>query len=736
MPLNPRLLRRLFATAAVVIVLIVSAFYLRGILQERPVGNIPKIPADVAQSTKGFTFSKSEGGRTLFTIHAAQEEQLKENDRAELHDVNIVVYGRQSNRFDQIYGSEFQYDPHSGDVIAQGDVNIDLEGDTTGASRPDQAPPQEIKNPIHLKTSGLLFNRNSGLAETQKLIEFHLPEANGSAVGATYDSHDNLLTLKSAVRVVTTGKKSFTVTAQKAVMTKEPRRAVLHSARLEQQSRSIQANKVTVLLRPDNTIERLLGEGNVHIEDSGARGFKMTAPQAEMLVVGKQQIRSGVLTGGVSFEGGGSSPAQGIAKRLLLDFGPRNQVTKARAEDSVQISQGPDNKLMQLQADAVDLLIGDGKKLEKASTSGAAQILIAQGKTRTTITAGQFQAAFNARNRPSSILGGPNVQTVSTTAGKTEQITSSDEIRASFNNQNAIQEVEQNGNFRYQQGGQIATSDHARYLAADENVTLTGSPRVQDTGGMVTAETIQVNRKANILVAQHNVKTTYTDLKAQPSGGMLGSSDPIHVTGSSMVANQKTGEAKFTDARLWQNANIVEAPVMLFDRQHRSLQAQASTLARVKCAFVQADKSGQLIPVDVTADRLTYVDGERKAVFSGNVLVRSSETTINAGNVQVFLLPHGGQSGSQLDHIVAQGEIQIEQPGRKATGNQLIYTARDDKLVLTASQGRRPVILDAQRGEVTGDSLTFYRHDDRVVVDSDKSSPTVTQTRIPDASKK
>src|SRR5215831_12656641 len=108
MPLNPRLLRRLFATGAVIIVLIVSAFYLRGILrQQRALGRIPKVPSGVAQSTKGFTFSKSEGGRTLFTIHAASEEQLKDSGKAELHDVNIVIYGRQSNRFDQIYGAEF-----------------------------------------------------------------------------------------------------------------------------------------------------------------------------------------------------------------------------------------------------------------------------------------------------------------------------------------------------------------------------------------------------------------------------------------------------------------------------------------------------------------------------------------------------------------------------------------------------------------------------------------------------
>src|SRR5215469_3355472 len=197
MPLNPRLLRRLFAIGALVVVLIVSAFYIRGIIKgNRELGKIPKMPEDVSQSTKGFTFSKSEGGRTLFVIHAASAEQLKDSGRAELHNVNIVIYGREANRFDQISGDDFQYDPRSGEVIAKGEVQIDLESDSKGSSRPDQAPPQETKNPIHLKTSGLVFNQKTGLAETKELIEFRVPEANGSAVGATYDSHSNVMTLK------------------------------------------------------------------------------------------------------------------------------------------------------------------------------------------------------------------------------------------------------------------------------------------------------------------------------------------------------------------------------------------------------------------------------------------------------------------------------------------------------------------------------------------------------------
>lgn len=735
MPLSPRLLRKLFAAGAVIAVLVVSAFYLRGILRFRHVTSIPSIPSNVQRSTKGFTVSKSENGRTIFTIHAAQAEELKDSGRAELHDVNIVIYGRQSNRFDQIYGADFQYDPKTKDIVANSEVHIDLQSDAEGAQRPDQAPPQEMKNPIHLKTSGLIFNQNTGLASTRERIEFRLPDASGSAVGATYDSRANLLKLLSDVRLVTTEKHKAVITARSALITKEPLKAVLQSGRVEEQSRSIQADKITVFLHDDNTIERVLGDGNVIAEDSSPKGFKINAPQAEMLMTGKDQVRSGTLSGGVTFEGHGPSPTHGSAARLLLDFGPGNILTKVQARDAVQLAQGTASKSTQLQSDGLDFLLNKGKKLEKAITSGAARVLVAQGNTKTVITADQFQEQFNARNRPTVMSGSSNVKTVSTTPGKADQITTSREIVATFNDQNAIEQIEQNGDFHYQQDQQTATADRARYIPAEETIYLIGSPRVKDASSTLTAENIQLNRKTNVAVAQRDVKVTYTDLKPQPNGGMLGSADPIHVTGSSMTASRNTEQAKFTNARLWQSPNIVEAPVIIFDRARRSLQAQGSAEARVNAVFIQQDKGGKAVPVNVTADRLSYVDAERKAVFSGNVLTKSAETNLTANTVQILLTPRGNQGGSQLDRIIAQGDIQIEQPSRKATGNQLVYTAADEKMVLTASDGKRPIISDAERGEITGDSLTFYRHDDRVLVDSKETSKTLIQTRIRDASK-
>jgi len=44
--------------------------------------------------------------------------------------------------------------------------------------------------------------------------------------------------------------------------------------------------------------------------------------------------------------------------------------------------------------------------------------------------------------------------------------------------------------------------------------------------------------------------------------------------------------------------------------------------------------------------------------------------------------------------------------------------------------GGPPSIFDAEHGKITGDSLTFYKRDDRVLVEGKEASPTVTTTRV------
>jgi len=392
----------MFAAGAMLVSVIAVGFYLHGVLKPGP--DIPKvnnnIPRDVIQTGKGYSYSKTEGGKTIFTIHADSVQEFKEGGRVALHDVSIIVYGRNQDRSDQIYGADFAYDPAAKVVIAQGEVRIDLEANSAAAA-PSGESPTETRNLIHVKTSGLTFNENTGIAQTKAPIEFRVPEGSGSAVGATYDSHGGVLTLKSAVKLTSTGKRKATITGQSATITKNPNKVVMQSARVEEPDRTISADKVTVFLRNDNNIDRAQASGNLHALETGAKGYDVTAPAGELEMGEANQVRRGSLSGGVTFASRGESPAEGSAGKILLTFGPANQLVKARAQESVRLRQGQPGKSQELHAAAVDLAIKNGRTLDKAVTSeGPAEIVREQAQGKTTISAGRFETTFNKQNRP------------------------------------------------------------------------------------------------------------------------------------------------------------------------------------------------------------------------------------------------------------------------------------------------------------------------------------------------
>src|SRR5579864_9468020 len=194
MPLKVYRLRRMLAATAVLLSLVVAAmyFYARSkatnVLKQIP----GKIGYNIKQTATGFQFSKSDGKRTLFTVQASNIKEFKLDGNAELHNVSIVLYGRDSSRFDQIYGDDFGYNQKTGDVTAKGEVQIDLLANPAGLASPDQSAPKELKNPIHLKTRDLIFNRETGNAATNERVEFRTPQASGSAVGVGYAGKANV----------------------------------------------------------------------------------------------------------------------------------------------------------------------------------------------------------------------------------------------------------------------------------------------------------------------------------------------------------------------------------------------------------------------------------------------------------------------------------------------------------------------------------------------------------------
>jgi lipopolysaccharide export system protein LptA len=802
-------LRRWFALGAILMIATVAGMYFYAQMRLRKVvHDIPaKMGLNVQQTAEGFSISKSVEGRTQFTVSASKAVQFREGGRADLHNVKIVVYGKDASRFDRITGDDFEYDPTSGNVNAKGTVLIDLEANPEGMRHSDQTPPEQTREPLHLETDGLIFNKNTGDASSAGKVVFRTPQASGSAVGIKYVAKTGTMNLLSAVVVTVNRPQPVHLNADHGVITKQPRQVFLTGVHVSREQQQAESDQATFFLREDNTVDHILAEGDVRSEIHGRAETHERSDRAELFLTGTRNLlTTAVLTGNVQIANGDAAsrvstethaegaqgeaaqnqgaqarqaqPAQAAAGRVTLHFAGQSagqQMLKTvHAEDGVRLSQknnqsgtgvGSAGLLsssakggtqdIEMTSPVMDFIVKDGRLLESAETSGPPQIVITQpgSNQKTVVTAAKFTAKFTEKNRLATLHGEPDARIVSSlidaskaatsksgggqagAAGQTDRVSTSRMLDVVFLPEGGIASITQTGSVAYSDGTQKAWAQRGEYTTADQMLVLSGSPRVVDNGMTTTAQTIRMNRATGDAVAEGNVKSTYSDLKAQPDGGMLASSDPIHVTSRSMTAHRSPSIAVYTgDARLWQDANVVEAPTLQFDRDHRWLIAQGTLAQPVSTVLVQVDKSGKVTPVHITSARLNYADSERRIFLDGGVIAKESDATMTGQQMTVFLLPRSeSKAGTnpampgQVDRIIAENRVVITQPTRHAAGERLVYTAADDKYVLT---GGPPSIFDAERGKTTGDSLTFYRHDDKVLVEGRETSPAVTRTQV------
>jgi lipopolysaccharide export system protein LptA len=787
-------LSRWFAVGAILMIATVAGMYFYARWRVRKVVyDIPaKMGLDIQQTAEGFSISKSVEGRTQFTVSASKAVQFKEGGRADLHNVKIVIFGKDASRFDRIAGDDFEYDPSSGIVNAKGTVLIDLEANPEGIRHSDQSPPEQTRVPLHLETDGLVFNKNTGDASSTGKVVFQTPQASGSAVGLQYVAKTGTMNLLSAVVMTVNRPQPVHLDADHGVITKQPHRVVLNTVHMSRDQQEGWSDQATFFLREDNTVDRILAEGDVKSEIHGRSETHERSDRAEMWLTGTRNLLTvAILTGNVQLASLGAQPADAAAGRVTLHFAGSSAgqqlLERVHAEDGVRLSQKNSRsgtlvavatpvstsvllstpakggeQDVEMTAPEMDFMVKDGRLLERADTSGPPQIVITQpgANQKTVVTAAKFTAKFTDKNRLATLHGEPDAKIVSSidasrvdaskagstktgAPAQTDRVSTSQMLDVVFLPEGGVRSITQTGGFTYVDGTQKAWAQRGEYTTADQLIVLTGSPRAVDGGMTTTAQTLRMNRATGDAFAEGNVKSTYSDLKAQPDGAMLASSDPIHVTSRSMTAHRSSAIAVYTgDARLWQNANLVEAPILQFDRDHRSLFAQGNpqgtsqgTPAQpVSTVVVQVDKDGKVTPIHITSARLNYADAERRIFLDGGVTAKEADATMTGQQMTVFLRPRSQSQAAtglvtpgQVDRIIAEHSVVLTQPTRRATGDRLVYTSADDRFVLT---GGPPSIFDAERGKTTGDSLTFFRRDDRVLVEGQETSPAVTKTQV------
>jgi lipopolysaccharide export system protein LptA len=836
---TPARLRAWILVFAAALIAAIVTFFFYGRWQGRRFGHDAPggLGQTIQQSTQGFTYSESRGGHTIYTLHASNAVQYKSSGHLELHDVSITLYSAQGAPANRIYGSDFDWDPAHGVARAMGEVQIDFQGGaSTGAAAGPQAgkaPAEEGENKstVHVKTSGLVFNKQTGLASTTEKIEFRLAEAAGSAIGASFDSQTGIMILTSDVAFNSSiGGRPLAVRAHHAQFARDSRLLYLLQEVTDFGDSHSSSDQATVSFRSDGSAYQVDAQGNVIL--TGSDGQQINTRKAHIDLGPRSEPQQAIVDGGLLYVANNAARLlHGSASSGTLLFGPQASIRHAQLRDAVSLvdeeklppvisgnsrQNQPESTTRQAQGTRIDIdfaPVTGRPEAEHILAVGGARLNVhtIYAKTPpqdTTVQGDQLFATLTDGEVLSSLRGTGHTSLVEVSPNGVKQTSTGDNLLLTFaspvlpsakkegkaakgksdaptpHQVAQLQSAVQLGNVTLTQETApqaaatpgaaapaitTAHADRAAYDAATQIVQLSGNPRVQNTSGELSAQSIELERTTGDAIATGGVKATYRQAKGEQNGPFTGAG-PVHVVADHAHLDHKTDLTTFygradAQARLWQGSDSVAAPVLELSRVHATLAAHgaAGERAAVNAVFTSVPggagvprstsvpgsqtarsglPAGQSSVIRLQSRVLLYAESEHKAVFSGNVVAQTSTGLLRCNFMDIYFTaaaaaqpPGKTQPGapasqsSEVSKIVARGGVELEQPGRKGTGEELVYTVADSNFVLTGTSSALPRLTDQVRGAVTGTALIFNDRDDSVIV-SGGTSKAVTQTRV------
>jgi lipopolysaccharide export system protein LptA len=163
----------------------------------------PPLPSNTNQRTFNYTFTRSDRGQKVFTIHAARTLGIGAGGETELEDVMIEVFGRAGDRHDLLRTDRASYDPRSGEFASDAIVEIELNVPSHPGDADEPIPALAMKRPeqIHLRTSHLTYQQKTSQLLSEAPVQFRFGAYSGSALGMKYAAKAGSIELDRDVRI-------------------------------------------------------------------------------------------------------------------------------------------------------------------------------------------------------------------------------------------------------------------------------------------------------------------------------------------------------------------------------------------------------------------------------------------------------------------------------------------------------------------------------------------------------
>ena len=734
--------------AAGLVALVVAGFYVaRAIRAARRHTKPAQVSASVQQQMQTFSYSGMQGNRTIFTIRASRATEFKAGSPALLEDVWISIYGSKGERNDSIHTRECSYEQKTGGVQCAGVVSIDIRPAKPQAGAAGQES-------MHLTTSNLTFDGQTGEARTPAAVTFALPQGQGSGVGVTYQTRAAIVRVEHAVKfemapTTRSGGRPVSLQAASLEVRRNDRKVLLAGPVLVQQGeRELSAGKVTVSLGEKLHARQVLAEGSPSIRIArGAEVLRASARTLEANLSDEGWIEHITASGNVSATR--ESPkgtGRFSSERADFAMAPTRDVLRqmtATGGVNAESQQGGLSQTLKAPALRVNFAVAqqaDKQHIEQAETLGTSTIGLKDARDTTELSAPKFTAQFSRAGRMERLMGGTGVDVRRTSSTSQPQTSTAQQLNATFARDGQWNTVEEIGDVTFQQGDRHATAQHARIDRASGEVRLSGAPVIEDAVSRTTANTVALAQKSGAFTAQGDVATTYFPAKRDNSG--KAGTGLAHITAQKLSGSTTAGQVTYSGhARLWQGESVLQGDQIAIERDQKTLAATGNVVAvfaqTAGANLVPTSESKKTGPTlwQARAPELTYLGDAGQVHMAGGVRIASGDVSLASQTLDLELGTAKGSAAAdasllakgELTGAIARGNVVVRQGGLHASAEQAIYTAVEGKFVLS---GGKPTITDGSGNSATGRSLTFFLPNDTILIDSQEGSRTLTKYRV------
>lgn len=715
------------------------------------------------------------------------EARLKANVTSRVEGYESVVMddkGREKYRLRAAVDTAFddgRHEMEKVDLTAFGEIQKDGKPKTVRitSERGEYTPAQNLvtfeKNVIVTSSDGLEvtseklnYDQKTEIASTDVAVQFKHGEINGSSVGAQLYAKEHLLNLWKEARIVATP----TTPDPKDPKKKNGQPVEMRSdkasyaelqgvarfdgnANITQGEKLARADLITGIVNPQTKkLDRVEMRGNSFLKSQEkAKTSELQARDMDFYFDEVQHLKQAVARGSAkatSLEK--DSPREISAEQIDAYYLPgekesllQSVVTQGRTTMKIEVSEGAANAKevseRVIEADAVNAVFReDGVNMARADADGNAVLTITP-KTikpksdRQRLRAAKFTAEFFPKgNAIKTFLADGNAvadfEPMEQKSKRSKRSVTGKKLTA-----NLVELTQDIDNLTVEGGAKFvenfpagskesdrnATADRAVYTASNQIVAMRGKPLLWDSSSRANADEIDANVETGESFLRGRVRTTY--FSREKTGGAAPfkkDKAPVTIASDKAAVKHNEGAARYTgNVRAWQDNDFIRADNMELDNGEKMLTAWGNAQSAFYDFEREVEKNRkEVVPVFATADKIVYTDANHTAHYEGTVKIKQGTDQIDAAVADAVM-----DDQHKLVQLTASNNVVMTQPQRRATGDQVVYTAANDTAILTAAAGKLAMVEDREREAVTkSEKLTLHLRDARIEAGSESGS--------------